>query len=74
MPKATWNRSGRTEPFVAGRIGDRFVMTLESDQLKEVDAAAAEAGLSRNAYVRKALYHFMNCKSADPNGWNGLSE
>ena len=53
---------GVQEPLVAGRINDKFLMTLESVQLEAIDRRAEAAGLSRVAYVRKALYHYMNCK------------
>jgi len=53
---------GVKEPLVPGRINDKFLMTLESDQLLAIDKRAQEAGLSRVAYVRKALYHYMNCE------------
>jgi hypothetical protein len=53
---------GVQEPLVAGRINDKFLMTLESVQLEAIDRRAEAAGLSRVAYVRKALYHYMNCE------------
>lgn len=63
MPKITVE-PGVQEPLVPGRLNDKFLMTLESVQLEAIDRRAAEAELSRNAYVRKALYHFMNCPDA----------
>lgn len=62
MPKFTIE-PGVKEPLVPGRMNDRFLLTLESDQLAAIDKRADEAGLSRNAYARKALYHFMNCQT-----------
>jgi len=53
---------GVQEPLVPGKIDARYLQTLESVQLEAVDRRAAAAGLSRVAYVRKALYHYMNCE------------
>lgn len=63
MPKLNLE-PGVTEPLVPGRINDKFLMTLETVQLEAIDRRAEKAGLSRVAYVRKALYHYMNCPEA----------
>lgn len=63
MPKAGWAKEpGTQEPLIQGRLNDKFLMTLETVQLEAIDRRAAAASLSRNAYVRKALYHYMNCE------------
>lgn len=61
MPKIVIE-PGMQEPLLAGPIDSRFLMTLESVQLEAIDRRAVAAGLSRVAYVRKALYHYMNCE------------
>ena len=69
MPKATWSvEPGTLEPLVPGRPSEKFLMTLEPAQLIALDKKAREAGLSRNAYVRKALYHYMNCEGISSAG------
>jgi len=64
MPKLS-AEPGTVEPLVPGRINDRFLMTLETSQLEAIDRRANAAGLSRVAYVRKALYHYMNCEESN---------
>jgi hypothetical protein len=61
VAKARWG-TGSVEPLVEGPMNARFLLQMETAQLKAIDENAAAAGLPRNAYVRKALYHFMNCE------------
>lgn len=61
MPK--FSRPGYAEPLVQGRIDDSFLMTLESAQRRAIDEEAERLELTRVAYVRKALYHYMNCEA-----------
>lgn len=63
MPRIA--KLGYQEPLVPGRMSDRFLQTMEPAQRAALDAEAARLGISRTEYVRKAVYHFMNCEERE---------
>lgn len=66
MPKARWSKPGYSEPLVRGRLTDRFLQTMEESQRLALDAEAERLGIDRTEYVRRAVYHYMNCEEGCP--------
>lgn len=57
MPKLT--PEGRREPLVPGTFDAKFLVSMEPKQLEQIWADARKLHISRNEYIRRAVYAYM---------------
>lgn len=51
--------SGRVEPLVPGKYDVKFLVCMEEAQAEEIRADCDKLGISRNEYMRRAAYSYM---------------